>query len=99
MAQILEFAGFSETHQRLQLPIFLVDDLGVLEVVCQLKCSLIPCIADMAYFGGFVAFPLLFMELVVEVPEIAGIDKINKSIAHITIILHIIRVTSLSMGR
>jgi hypothetical protein len=99
LAQILEFAGFSETHQRLQLPIFLVDDLGVLEVVCQLKCSLIPCIADMAYFGGFVAFPLLFMELVVEVPEIAGIDKINKSIAHITIILHIIRVTSLSMGR
>jgi hypothetical protein len=53
----------------------------------------------MAYFGGFVAFPLLFMELVVKVPEIAGIDKINKSIAHITIILHKIWVTSLSMGR
>ena len=58
--------GFTHADERPQLFVFLVEHLGVPEMISQLKSALVSCIADIADFGGFVLLPFLKMELFIE---------------------------------
>ena len=50
--------------------------------------ALYPCIADMTDLLRVEQLPLPVVELVVEIHNKLGVDEVEKSVAHIAIVLH-----------
>ncbi len=67
--------------------ISLLENIGMLEMILELSCSLDACVADLAHFDGveFVPFPLV--EFFIEVDDKLGVYEIEKSISNITVVL------------
>ena len=85
---IFNFTSLGYTYQWLQFTIFLIYDLGMFEMVGQLKCSLIASVTYIAYFWGLVPFPFLLMKFLVEIFQESRVHEIDKSVPNITVILH-----------
>ena len=67
---------------------FLLDDIGIFEMIGQLLSSLNAGIADLRDLVRVELFPLFVMELSVESFNKLGMEKVEESIANITVILH-----------
>jgi hypothetical protein len=85
--QILDPVRLTQPHQWLNLPVLLVDDLSVLEVISELEGALVTRIADVADLWRFILLPLLEVELLVELLEVRSVDEVNESITNIAVIL------------
>ena len=78
---------------------FLLDDIGILEVVGQLLSSLNAGIADLRDLVRVELFPLLVMELIVKGFDKLGVEEVEEGIADVAVILNRKRGTLGSMGR
>lgn len=68
-------------------------------MVQQLRSSLDACVADLTYFLGVELWPFFAMKFLVQFPDKPDIGQIDKSIAHIAIILNMSVITLKSIGR
>ena len=84
MREVWEFP-FEEGSEFL---FFLLDDIGILEVVGQLLSSLNAGIADLRDLVRIEFLPLFIMKLVVKSFNKLGVEKVEESVANITVILN-----------
>lgn len=67
--------------------ISLLENIGVLEVVLELSCSLDACVADLAHFDGVELVPFPLVEFFIEIDDELGVYEIEKGVSDITIVL------------
>lgn len=76
-----------ESNKRPISFILLLDDIRMLEVVFQLSSTLYPRIAHLTHLRAVELLPCMVVELSIEVLDELGVDKVQKCVANVAIVL------------
>jgi len=84
--------GFN-SYEGSETTFLLLKDIRVLEMVLKLSCALDSGVAYLANFNRVKFIPFSLVKILIEISDKLGVNKVNKSIAYVAVILGYRKVT------